>query len=208
MIVPLAAGVIGGQPTAGLLVGVGGFVVAGTDTGATYRTRATTMIAAALGVTTAYFLGALTAAPRWLSVLLFVGVLVGSALIGTVGPRVALVSTMITVAFITGAFLPSSLAADARAALALLAGGEPGSSALAIAGDVSTAAGQVLDSIIALKQVLDQAGPGQLAGPAVAIIGEAGDALLCMRAALVGRSRRLPYPSSPAPVTRRARPIG
>jgi uncharacterized membrane protein YccC len=123
MIVPLAAGVIGGQPTTGLLIGVGGFVVASTDTGAPYRTRATTMIAATLGVTTAFFLGAVTAAPRWLSVLLFVAVLVGSALTGTVGPRVALVSTMITVAFIIGAFLPSSLAADAAAALALLAGG-------------------------------------------------------------------------------------
>ncbi len=123
MIVPLAAGVIVGRPTPGLLVGVGAFVVASTDTGGPYRPRAATMAAATLGVTAAYFLGALTAAPRWLSVLLFVSVLAGSALIGTVGPRVALVSTMVTVAFVIGAFLPSSLAADARAALALLAGG-------------------------------------------------------------------------------------
>jgi uncharacterized membrane protein YccC len=41
------------------------------------------MIAATLGVTAAYFIGALTAAPRWLSVLLFVTVPAGSALIGT-----------------------------------------------------------------------------------------------------------------------------
>jgi uncharacterized membrane protein YccC len=123
MVVPLAAGVTAGQPTAGLLVGVGAFVVASTDTGGPYRPRAVTMIAATLGVTAAYFLGAVTAAPRWLSVLLFVTVLAGSALIGTMGPRVALVSTMITIAFIIGAFLPSSLAADAGAALALAAGG-------------------------------------------------------------------------------------
>jgi hypothetical protein len=116
-------GVIVAQPTAGLLVGVGGFVVASTDVGGPYPARAATMIAATLGVTAAYFLGAVTAAPRWLSVLLFVAVLIGSALIGAVGPSVALMSAMVTVAFIVGAFLPSSLAADAGAALALLAGG-------------------------------------------------------------------------------------
>jgi len=91
MIVPLAVGVIIGQPSAGLLVGVGAFVVASTDTGDPYRPRAATMIAATLGVTAAYFLGALTAAPRWLSLLLFVSLLAGSALIATVGTRTALV---------------------------------------------------------------------------------------------------------------------
>jgi uncharacterized membrane protein YccC len=123
MIAPLAAGVAVGHATAGLLVGVGAFVVASTDTGGPYRPRAVTMIAATLGTTAAYFLGAVTATPHWLSVLLFVIVLTGSALTGTTGPDVALVSTMFTIAFIIGAFLPSSLAADAGAALALLAGG-------------------------------------------------------------------------------------
>jgi uncharacterized membrane protein YccC len=123
MIVPLAVGIIIGAPTAGLLVGVGAFVVASTDTGGPYRPRAVTMVTATLGITAAYFLGAVTAAPRWLSALLFVSVLAGSALLGTIGPGVALVSTMVVVAFTIGAFLPSSPAADAGAALALLAGG-------------------------------------------------------------------------------------
>ena len=123
MIVPLAAGVLAGHPTIGLLVGVGAFVVASTDTGGPYRPRAATMITATLGVTVAYFLGALTATPRWLSLLLLVSVLAGSALIATVGPRTAAVLTMVSIAFIIGAFLPSSPAADAGAALALLAGG-------------------------------------------------------------------------------------
>jgi uncharacterized membrane protein YccC len=123
MIVPLTVGVTVGAPAAGLLVGVGAFVVASTDTGGPYRPRAVTMITATLGVTAAYFLGSVTAAPRWLSALLFVSVLLGSALIGIIGPSVARVSTMVVVAFAIGAFLPSSLAADAGAALALLAGG-------------------------------------------------------------------------------------
>jgi len=159
MIVPLAAGVIAGHPTTGLLVGVGAFVVASTDTGGLYRARAATMTAATLGVTAAYFLGAATASPRWLSVLLFVTVLTGSALIAAAGPGVALVSTMVTIAFVIGAFLPSSLAADAGAALALLAGG---GWALGL-----SLAGWLFDALVAAGQPPRAAArPGRPAGDA------------------------------------------
>jgi uncharacterized membrane protein YccC len=79
---------------------------------------------------------------------------------------------------------------------------EPSSRALAIAGDVSTAAGRVLDAIITLKQALDQAGPDQSAGGTMAVLGEAGDALSRLRAAVAGQK-----PPTPVPVLAGARPI-
>jgi len=80
--------------------------------------------------------------------------------------------------------------ASLRAAAGQL-GLEPGSGAVAMAGDVSAAAARVLDVIIALQVMLHQPGSGQSAG-VTAIMGEAGDALRRMRAAIAGQERPVP----------------
>ena len=81
--------------------------------------------------------------------------------------------------------------ASLRATIGQL-GLEPGSGTVVIVGEVSAAAARVLDTIIALPVMLDLAGPGQPAGITTAIIGDAGDALTRMRAAIAGQEPPAP----------------
>jgi hypothetical protein len=77
--------------------------------------------------------------------------------------------------------------AHAVDAIAGQLGLEPGSGSLALVlGEAGAAAARLLDTIIALKQVLDRTGPDQQASAAAAVIGHASDVLSRMSAAIAG----------------------
>jgi uncharacterized membrane protein YccC len=123
MMVPVVVGIVVDRPADGLFVAIGAFVVASTDIGGPYRPRATVMAGTAAGVAVAYFLGTVSGDQVWLAGISLALVLFGSALVGILGPRIAVASTMVAIAFLIGTTLPSSLVADTHSTVAILVGG-------------------------------------------------------------------------------------
>jgi uncharacterized membrane protein YccC len=123
MMAPLIAGIVIGRPLDGLFVAVGAFVVASTDIGGAYRSRAIVLGLATLGVGGAYLAGAVTGAWLWLAAPLLALVLFASALAAALGARAAVASTMVAIGFIVGAAMPEPPAAALGHAAAVIAGG-------------------------------------------------------------------------------------
>jgi uncharacterized membrane protein YccC len=123
MMVPVVVGILVDRPADGLFVAIGAFVVESTDIGGPYRPRGRVMTATAGGVAVAYFLGAVSGDQVWLAGFLLALVLFGSALVGILGPRIGVASTMVAVAFLIGSTLPNSLAVDTRSTVCILIGG-------------------------------------------------------------------------------------
>jgi uncharacterized membrane protein YccC len=121
--VPIAVGELVGDLTTGLLVGVGGFMVAQCDGGEPYPARVVRLTAATLGVGAALAAGALVGATTWLTILLVFVVTGAGGLAWALGPGVAIPSFVVAIAFLVGAALGDQGADPGRLFWETVAGG-------------------------------------------------------------------------------------
>jgi hypothetical protein len=123
MLIPVSAGIVAGRGIDGLFIGVGGFIVASTDTGTGYRPRAVVLALTTFGVASGYLAGAWAGHMLWLASVLLAVILFGVGLAQASGERAAAIATMVAVGLIVGVFLPSTFATDLRATTEIGTGG-------------------------------------------------------------------------------------